>query len=590
MQLVGMQLTNTSALTGNDIATFPDFPAEIRAPKGTRAGVSGFQLHFSGRDIHTPGDHVDTLVAMNPAALRENLASLRPQGTLIVDEDAFNAKGLKLAEYETSPLEDQRLNEYQLISAPITTLTRSAVKGSGLSRKLATRCRNFFALGLVYWLYGRDLEPTMRFIKSRFEDNSAVANADRSALLAGWNYGETTEALTSSYHVPPARLTPGRYRNLTGNQAMAYGLVTAARLSRKTLFFGSYPITPASDILHELSRHKRFGVRTFQAEDEIAAATSAIGAAFGGAMAVTASSGPGISLKSEALGLAVMLELPLIVLDIQRAGPSTGLPTKPEQADLLQALFGRSGEAPLPVLAACCPSDCFEIVKDAWRIATQLMTPVVVLSDAYVANAAEPWKIPEQDQLEGTPVDHPVPIGGGMFMPYARNELLSRPWALPGTKGLMHRIGGLEKEDMTGNVSYDPENHEYMVQLRANKIDNAVNLIPRQEISGASSGRLLVLSWGGTYGACAEAVTLAQRKGSAVSHTHLRYLHPLPANLGEILSGFDQILIPELNTGQLLKLIREKYLLEPIGLNKIKGRPFTITEIAQKIDRLLKPR
>ncbi len=588
MQLVGMQLANTSALIGNDIATFPDFPAEIRAPKGTLAGVSGFQLHFSAQDIHTPGDRVDALVAMNPAALKINLGSLPPQGMLIVDADAFNAKGLKLAEYESNPLEDESLREYQLISVPITTLTRSAVKGLGLSRKLATRCRNFFALGLVYWLYGRALEPTLRFIKSRFEDNAAVASADRLALLAGWNYGETTEALTSSYHVPPARLSSGRYRNLTGNQAMAYGLITAANLSRKTLFFGSYPITPASDILHELSCHKRFDVRTFQAEDEIAAATAAIGAAFGGAMAVTASSGPGIALKSEAMGLAVMLELPLIVLDIQRAGPSTGLPTKPEQADLLQVLFGRSGEAPLPVLAACCPSDGFEIIKDAWRIATQLMRPVVVLSDAYVANAAEPWRIPEQSELEESPIDHPVPMGGGMFMPYARNELLARPWALPGTKGLMHRIGGLEKEDITGNVSYDPENHEYMVQLRAHKIENAVNLIPPQKISGAPRGRLLVLSWGGTYGACAEAVALAQRAGASVSHTHLRYLHPMPNNLADILSGFDQVLIPEMNTGQLRKLIREKFLLDAIGLNKIKGRPFTVTEIAQKIDRLLK--
>jgi 2-oxoglutarate ferredoxin oxidoreductase subunit alpha len=472
---------------------------------------------------------------------------------------------------------------------PITTLTRSAVKDSNIGRKLAKRCRNFFALGLVYWLYGRSLEPTLDFITTRFKLDQAVANADRQALLAGWNYGDTTEALSSSYYVSPANLAPGTYRNLTGNQALAYGLITAAKLSGKTLFYGSYPITPASDILHELSRHKRFGVSTFQAEDEIAAATSAIGAAFGGAMAAMASSGPGIALKSEALGLAVMLELPLIVIDVQRAGPSTGLPTKPEQSDLLQALFGRSGEAPLPVLAVCSPADGFSVIQDAWRIATRLMTPVIVLSDAHLANGAEPWRIPESETLEEIKIHHPGPSDAEQFMPYNRDELLARPWALPGTEGLMHRIGGLEKQDLTGNVSYDPKNHEHMVRLRAHKVENAVNLIPAQGLTGAQHGHLLILSWGGSFGACAEAVARIRQTVLSVGHAHLRYLNPLPANLGEILSRFDQVLIPELNMGQLNLLIRAKFSVDTIKMSKINGRPFSTTEIFLKIKELLRP-
>ena len=446
MQLAGSQLTNTSALAGNDVATFPDFPAEIRAPKGTLAGVSGFQVHFASRDIYTPGDTVDVLVAMNPAALAENLRFLQPHGTLIVDEDAFDAKGLKLAHVQSSPLDDGSLDEFNLIRVPLTTLTREAVAGPGVGRKLATRCRNFFAMGLIYWLYGRDPEPTLRWVRKRFRDQPEVLDADVKALRTGWSFGETTEALARSYHVPPAALEPGEYRNITGNQALACGLIAAAELSGKPLFYGSYPITPASDILHELARHKRFGVRTFQAEDEIAAVTSAIGAAYGGAMGVTASSGPGIALKTEAMGLAVMFELPLLVLSIQRGGPSTGLPTKPEQADLLQVMFGRSGEAPLPVLAASGPTDCFDIVIEAWRIATRLMTPVVVLSDAFVANGAEPWRIPDVDSLEPIEVHHPASGRRRRFVPALRTRRMARPPVGAAGHPRPHAPGGEPRE------------------------------------------------------------------------------------------------------------------------------------------------
>ena len=622
MQLAGAQLTNTSALAGNDVATFPDFPAEIRAPRGTLAGVSGFQVHFASRDIYTPGDLVDVLVAMNPAALSESLRFLRPHGALIVDEDAFDAKSLKLARLESNPLEDGSLDGYQVIRVPLTSLTRAAVEGDGVGRKLATRCRNFFAMGLIYWLYGRDLEPTLRWVRHRFRDRPEVRDADVEALRTGWNFGETTEALTRSYHVPPAVLEPGEYRNITGNQALACGLIAAAELSGKQLFYGSYPITPASDILHELARHKRFGVRTFQAEDEIAAATSAIGAAYGGAMAVTASSGPGIALKTEAMGLAVMFELPMLVLSIQRGGPSTGLPTKPEQSDLLQVMFGRSGEAPLPVLAASGPTDCFDVVLEAWRIATRLMTPVVVLSDAFVANGAEPWRLPDVASLEPIEVAHPGPGGGqpapvregtgkagraaspapppvsregAPFQPYARDEWLARPWALPGTPGLMHRIGSLEKQDGTGNVSYDPDNHEHMVKLRAQKVANAVNLIPDLEVTGPESGKLLVLSWGGTLGVCRQAVERVRAAGDgaggngtgAVAHAHLRHLNPLPANTGEVLARYERVLVPELNLGQLALLLRARYLVDVVSLGKVRGRPFWVKDVTGVIEEML---
>ena len=587
MQLAGTQLTNTSALSGNDVATFPDYPAEIRAPLGTLAGVSGFQVRFASRDILTPGDQVDTLVAMNPAALKTNLSDLKTGGTLITDSDAFDSKGLKLAGYEQNPLADSAaLGDYQHINAPITRLTREAVESAGLGRKLAARCRNFFAMGLVYWLYERDMEPSLRFIERRFGKDEAVAKADTLALKAGWNFGETTEALRRHYRVPAATMAPGRYRNLTGNQALAFGLISAARRSDKTLFYGAYPITPASEILHELSRHKVCEVMTFQAEDEIAAMTSVIGAAYGGALAATASAGPGIALKLEAMGLAVMLELPMLVLNIQRAGPSTGLPTKPEQTDLLQALFGRSGEAPLPVLAAASPADCFDIVQQAWQIAVRFMTPVVVLSDAFVANGAEPWRIPDANALAPIDIQHPQ-ADEQSFAPYQRNELLARPWALPGTPGLMHRVGGLEKQLDTGNVNYSPDNHAAMVDLRARKIAGIEAHIPRQQLQGADEGDLLVVSWGGSYGAASEAVSHCIGQGARVSLCHLRYLNPLPSNLGEILARFKRILVPELNRGQLLMLLRDRYLVAAEGLHKVEGRPFSSADIARHIDTLL---
>jgi 2-oxoglutarate ferredoxin oxidoreductase subunit alpha len=524
---------------------------------------------------------------MNPAALKQSLKELKPGGTLIVDVDAFDAKGLKLARYAANPLDDDALHGYQVVRAPITTLTRQAVEDAGLGKKLSERCRNFFAMGLVYWIYGRSLEPTLRFIERRFGKDPAVAQADTLALNAGWNFGETTEALERCYQVPAARLAPGRYRNLTGNQALAYGLIAAAQRSGKTLFYGSYPITPASDILHELSRHKAFGVHTFQAEDEIAAITSAIGAAYGGAMGVTASAGPGIALKGEAMGLAVMLELPLIVLNVQRGGPSTGLPTKVEQSDLLQAMFGRSGEAPLPVLAASGPGDCFEVVQEAWKLAVRLMTPVVVLSDAYVANGAEPWRIPEPGDLPPIEVNHPQAGDAAQpFHPYARDAMLARPWALPGTPGLAHRVGGLEKQDITGDISYDPDNHEHMVAQRARKVANAVHLIPEQRVDGPAEGALLVLSWGGSYGPAAEAVRRARAAGLDVAHAQLRHLNPMPANLGTLLKRYRKVLIPELNTGQLRMLVRARYLVDAIGLNKVQGRPFSADEVLAGIFEL----
>lgn len=588
MQLAGTQLTNTSALAGNDVATFPDFPAEIRAPAGTKAGVSGFQIRFANAEIFTPGDQVDALVAMNPAALVTNLSDLIPGGILIVNSDAFNQKGLEQAGYAKNPIEDGSLSAYQLFAIDMTKLTRAAVEGLGLGVKEGDRCRNFYAMGLTFWLYGRSLEPTLRYIDEKFGKNPAVAEANRRALHAGYNYGETTEAMASRFTVPKAKLEPGLYRNITGNQALAWGLVAAAELSGSELFYGSYPITPASDILHELVRFKNYGVRTFQAEDEIAAITSAIGASFGGAMGATASSGPGIALKAEAMGLAVMTELPLLVINVQRGGPSTGLPTKTEQADLLQAMFCRNGECPLPIIAARSPADCFYVVHEAWRIATSYMTPVMVLSDGYIANGAEPWKIPDISSLPQWKVKHPTaPSNGHGFLPYERDEHLSRPWAIPGTPGLMHRIGGLEKQDITGNVCYDPENHQHMVNLRAAKVAGIAMDIPPQAVNGPERGKLLVLSWGGTFGACATAVQHAQAAGAAVAHAHLRYLNPFPANLGEILKHYDRVLIPELNRGQLRMLIRAEFLVDAIGLNKVQGKPFAVREVHQKIQELL---
>lgn len=589
MQLAGTQFTSTSALFGNDVQTFPDFPAEIRAPRGTLAGVSGFQVHFSSQDIHTPGDRLDALIVMNPAALKTNLADLRKGGVLIADDDAFDDKSLKLAGYESNPLDGIFLESYRVFRVPMTKLTREGVKGLGLSTKDADRCRNFFAMGLLYWLYGRSLEPTLRYIDSKFGNKPEVAEANRRALSGGWNYGETTDAFVSSYKVEPAKLPPGRYTNIMGNQAMAWGLIAAARLSNKELFYGTYPITPASDILHELSRYKNFGVKTFQAEDEIAAICTSIGAAYGGSMGVTTSSGPGIALKGEAMGLAMMLELPLLIIDVQRGGPSTGLPTKTEQSDLMQVLHGRNGECPLPVIAARSPGDCFQVVLDAWRVSTRFMVPVIVLSDGYIANGAEPWAIPDVAKLEPIPVQHATaPTDGKRFLPYGRDEMLARPWAIPGTKGLMHRIGGLEKQDGTGNVSYDADNHQRMTDIRQQKVENIAKLIPQQEVLGPSSGDLLVVSWGGTYGACKTAVERCQADGLSVAHAHLRWLNPFPSNLGDLLRSYKKVLVPELNLGQLRMVLRAKYLVDAMGLNKVKGRPFAVAELVEKIHEVIK--
>lgn len=585
MQITGEQFTSTSALLGNDVATFPDYPAEIRAPRGTLAGVSGFQVHFSSEDIFTPGDTLDALVVMNPAALKTNLRDLRKGGILIANSDNFQKSDLDMAGYDVNPLDSQVLeDQYQLFKVQMTKITREALKDTGLGTKEVDRCKNFFALGLVYWLYGRDLEPTLRFLRDKFATKPEIVAANTKALQAGWNYGETTDAFASSYKVEAAQLPPGTYKNISGNTAMAWGLVTAAKLSNKDLFLGSYPITPASDILHELSKFKNFGVRTFQAEDEIAAVCSAIGAAYGGSMGITTSSGPGIALKGEGIGLAIMLELPLLVINIQRGGPSTGLPTKTEQADLFQAILGRNGESPMPVIASRSPGDCFDVAIEAWRISSRMMVPVMVLSDGYIANGSEPWLIPDYNKLEKIPIHHPAPSESGeKFKPYQRDELLARPWGIPGIKGLMHRLGGLEKQDVTGNVNYEPENHEHMVHTRAKKVENVAQLIPLQEVEGPESGDLLVLSWGGTYGACKTAVEQSLEQGLKVAHAHLRWLNPFPRNLGDILKRYKKVLIPELNKGQLRMIIRSKYLVDAQGLNKIQGRPFFVQEVVAAI-------
>jgi 2-oxoglutarate ferredoxin oxidoreductase subunit alpha len=589
MQLAGLQLTNTSALIGNDVATFPDFPAEIRAPRGTKAGVSGFQIHFANHEIFTPGDQVDALVAMNPAALITNLCDLARGGILIVNKDSFEPKGLEQAGYERDPLTDGSLQSYRVFPVEMTKLTKAAVEELGLSQKEADRCKNFFAMGLAFWLYDRPLDPTFRYIDDKFGKMPDIAEANRRALMAGYNYGETTEAFTAHYSIPKAKLAPGKYRSITGNQALAWGLMTAAQRSRCELFLGSYPITPASDILHELTRFKNFGVRAFQAEDEIAAMTSAIGAAFGGAMGVTTSSGPGIALKQEAIGLAVMTELPVLIINVQRGGPSTGLPTKTEQADLLQAVCGRNGECPVPVLAAKSPGDCFDIVQEAWQIAVRYMTPVFVLSDGYLANGSEPWRVPDTTKLTSIDVPHPGPAANGQpFMPYARNDRLARPWALPGTPGLMHRVGGLEKQDITGNVNYEPDNHQHMVNIRAAKVAGIVRDVPPLEVDGPQTGKLLVLSWGGTFGSCATAVRHVQSRGGSVAHAHLRHLNPFPGNLGDVLKRYEKVLIPELNLGQLRLLIRGQFLVDAVGYNKVQGKPFTVSELAHKIETMLK--
>jgi 2-oxoglutarate ferredoxin oxidoreductase subunit alpha len=594
MQLAGTQFTNASAILGNDISTLPDFPAEIRAPAGTLAGVSGFQVHFSSHDIHTPGDKLNTLVAMNPAALKTNLKDLELGGILIVNTDAFTTSDLGKAGYKANPLEDGSLKSYKLFRVPINVLNREAVAEVKLSPREADRCKNFFALGLVYWLYERSLEPTLKWIREKFAKNPAVLEANTRTLKAGYNYGETTETMPVHYRVPPAaNVKPGVYRKITGNEALAMGLAAATQIAGIPLVYATYPITPASDILHYLADMKRYGVRTIQAEDEIAAMGMAIGASFGGAMGVTATSGPGICLKSEAMGLAVVTELPVLIIDVQRGGPSTGLPTKTEQADLLQAMYGRNGECPLCIVAPCSPADCFTMTFEAVRLAIGFMTPVMILSDGYLANGAEPWLIPNPKELPRIPVAHPdKPNSNGnghsTFLPFKRDERLVRPWAVPGTPNLEHRIGGLEKEDITGNVSYDPANHEHMVKTRAQKIANIAHDIPDLKVDGPSEGDVLVIGWGGTYGALATAVQRCQRKGQKVAHAHLRYLNPMPKNTGDVLKRYKKVLVPELNAGQLRLLLRGIFLVDAIGLNKVQGKPFLVSEIEQKIEELLK--
>ena len=585
MQLTGTQFSDTTAIVGNDLSTLPDYPAEIRAPAGTLYGVSGFQLHFSSKDVHTPGDSPDVLVAMNPAALKINLKNLKPSAEIIVNSDAFDLKSLKTAGYDSNPLEDGSLLGYKVYKVPITSLTQNALKDTSLSTKEIQRCKNFFALGMMYWLYNRPLEPTMKWISDKFAKKPEYVEANTIALKAGYYFGEQTEIFTTRYTVEPAELKKGIYRNVSGNEAIALGFVAASELSGLQLYLGSYPITPASDILHFLSGYKNFGVKTFQAEDEIAGITSAIGASFGGSLAITTTSGPGMALKTEAMGLAVMTELPLVIINVQRGGPSTGLPTKTEQADLFQAVYGRNGEAPIPVIAASTPSDCFYKSIEAARIALKYMTPVILLSDGYIANGTEPWKVPHASELEKIKVEFRTDPEN--FQPYMRDENLARPWAVPGTAGLEHRIGGLEKAHITGNVSYDPDNHDYMVRLRAQKVKNVQNDIPLLEVDGDEQGDLLVLGWGGTYGAITEAVARARENGLKVSQAHLSYLNPFPKNLEGVLRNFKKVLIPELNLGQLAKIIRSEFLIEVESFTKIKGLPFKSSELQQKISELL---
>lgn len=585
MQLTGSQFSDTTALVGNDLGTLPDYPAEIRAPAGTLYGVSGFQLHFSSKDIHTPGDSPDVLVAMNPAALKVNVNDIKSHAVIIVNEDSFEPKSLKQAGYSGNPLDDGTLEGFRVFRVPITSLTTNALSESPLSKKEIERCKNFFALGMMYWLYSRPLDPTLNWIDVKFKKNPDIADANIKALKAGYYFGETTEIFTTRYTVKPAQLPKGTYKNISGNEATALGFVAASELCGLPLFLGSYPITPASDILHYLSRYKNYGVKTFQAEDEIAGIASSIGAAFGGSLAITTTSGPGMALKTEAMGLAVMTELPLVIVNVQRGGPSTGLPTKTEQADLMQAIHGRNGEAPIAVLAASTPSECFSLAIEASRIALKYMTPVILLTDGYIANGAEPWKLPDIDELPKFKKEFHTETEN--FHPYERDENLSRPWAIPGTPGLEHRIGGLEKANITGNVSYDPDNHDLMVRLRAEKIKKVVKDVPNLEVTGDQSGDLLVLGWGGTYGAITEAVDKARDMGFNVSQAHLKYLNPMPANTEEVLKNFKNVLIPELNLGQLTKLIRMEFLIEPVSLTKIKGLPFKSKEILDKISELL---
>jgi 2-oxoglutarate ferredoxin oxidoreductase subunit alpha len=593
MQLTGQQFTNNTALLGIDLATFPDFPAEIRAPIGTLPGVSGFQLRFSSDRVFTPGDDCDVLVAMNAAALKVNLKAIKKGGRIIANVDGFDAKNLRLANYPdgVNPLEDGSLEGFELIKVDVTKLTREALKDfTDLGTKERDRAKNMFVLGLIYWMYNRSVDNTITFLHEKFGKKDTILQSNIKVLQAGFNYGDTTETFSSRYRVEKAKMVPGTYRSIMGNQALSMGLIAASEKSGLSIFLGTYPITPASDILHELSKHKAFGIKTFQAEDEIAGISAAIGASYGGSIGITTTSGPGMALKTEAMGLAVMLEIPLVIINIQRGGPSTGLPTKTEQSDLLQAYYGRNGECPMPIIASSTPSDCFDAAYEAVRIAVQHMTPVILLSDGYIANGAEPWKFPVAADLAPIQVTFKTTLDEGetKFMPYKRDEKLVRPWAVPGTPGFEHRIGGIEKQDITGNVSYDPDNHQHMVNTRQAKVDMIANYIPLQQLdSGAATGKVLVLGWGSTYGAIKTAVTELQATGHAVSHAHIKYMRPFPKNLGTIIAGFDKVLIPELNNGQLIKIIRDQYLVDAKGYNKVMGIPITKGEIIETVLNML---
>jgi 2-oxoglutarate ferredoxin oxidoreductase subunit alpha len=591
MQLTGDRFTQETAVFGNDLSTLPNFPAEIRAPAGTLPGVSSFQLHFADHDILTPGDAPDVLVAMNPAALKANLKDLPRGGDLIVNTDEFTKRNLAKVGYDASPLEDGSLDAYNVHPVPLTSLTVKALEDLDITRKDAERAKNMFALGLLSWLYGRPAEGTLSFLEAKFGKRPEIYKANVTAFNAGWNYGETTEDFSVRYEVKPASLAPGKYRNITGNTALAYGLIAASQLAKLPLFLGSYPITPASDILHELAKHKRFGVRTFQAEDEIASVGSALGASFGGSLAVTTTSGPGMALKAETVGLAVSVELPLIICDIQRAGPSTGMPTKTEQADLLMAMFGRNGESPVPVIAAASPSDCFHAAIEAARIAVTYRTPVILLSDGYLANGSEPWRIPDVASLPdlSTQFTFAAAVTGEDFQPFRRDPAtLARPWALPGTPGLEHRIGGIEKADGTGTISYDPDNHDLMVRTRQAKIDGIAASIPPLEVDDpAGDAKVLVLGWGSTYGSIGAAVRRVRRAGHPVAQAHLRHLNPFPQNLGEVLRHYDKVLVPEINLGQLALLLRGRFLADVISYNRVRGLPFRAAELAEAIEEVI---
>lgn len=592
MQLTGSQFTNNTALLGIDLATFPDFPAEIRAPQGTLPGVSGYQLRFSSDRVFTPGDECDVLVAMNAAALKTNIKALKKGGKIIVNTDGFDAKNLRLANYTdgVNPLENNSLDSYEVIKMDVTKMTREALKDISMGMKEKDRAKNMFVLGFLYWMYNRDLQTTIQFITDKFGKKPEIMESNVKALQAGYNFGDTTETFTTTFKVEKAKMDAGVYRSIMGNQALSYGLIAASQKSGLPLFLGSYPITPASDILHELSRHKAFGVKTFQAEDEIAAITSVIGAAYGGALGITTTSGPGVALKAEAMGLAVMMELPLVVVNVQRGGPSTGLPTKTEQSDLLQAYYGRNGECPMPVIASSTPSDCFEVAFEACRMAVQHMTPVMLLSDGYIANGAEPWRFPKSEDLAEIKVGFKKTLDEGeeKLQPYKRDEKLVRPWAIPGTPAMEHRVGGLEKQDVTGNVNYEPENHQHMVFTRQAKVDMIADYIPEQKLdSGADKGKLLIIGWGSTYGAIKSACAELQAAGYSVSHAHIRYIRPFPKNLGTIIKNFEQVLIPEINNGQLIKIIRDQYFVDAKGYNKIMGVPITKTEMVMKIKEMM---